>query len=290
MKRELLKNNNGFTLVELMITVFLTAIAVVAIYRGYTSFSKAADAQQQMIELQQNLRIGMHTLTKDIIRAGMKEEDTPLVAFALAGTSEVEFGMDLTGAEHDGEDDDGDGAIDEPGEGDEEDNDNDGDKDEEDEARIGDGDFNDDGERVHYFLLEDEDTNNNGVLDAGEDDNGNGVLDTGRLRREVWDRASASYDPPQTIITNVSALNFFYIKEDGSPVTLLPENDSGILDKIETVEITMVVRATNEDYRITNSETYENLQGTPIYTAPGDNLRRRAMSMRVKIRNAQLQN
>ena len=45
-KRESIKNSNGFTLVELMITLFLTAIAVVGIYRGYTSFSQTADAQE----------------------------------------------------------------------------------------------------------------------------------------------------------------------------------------------------------------------------------------------------
>ena len=75
MKRKFLKNSNGFTLVELMVTVLLTAIAVIAIYRGYTSFSQSADAQQQVIEMQQNLRIGMYTLVRDMIRAGMTEDD-----------------------------------------------------------------------------------------------------------------------------------------------------------------------------------------------------------------------
>jgi prepilin-type N-terminal cleavage/methylation domain-containing protein len=57
--RKHIKNENGFTLVELMVTVLLTAIAVISIYRGYTAFSRSADAQQQVMEMQQNLRIGM---------------------------------------------------------------------------------------------------------------------------------------------------------------------------------------------------------------------------------------
>jgi prepilin-type N-terminal cleavage/methylation domain-containing protein len=65
----------GFTLVELMVVVLLTAIAVIAIYRGYTAFSSSADAQEQIIEMQQNLRIGMYMIEKDIRRAGMNEED-----------------------------------------------------------------------------------------------------------------------------------------------------------------------------------------------------------------------
>ena len=70
-----LNNMRGFTLVELMIVVFLSAIAVIAIYRGYTAFSHSADVQEQIIEMQQNLRIGMYRLVKDLMRAGMTEED-----------------------------------------------------------------------------------------------------------------------------------------------------------------------------------------------------------------------
>ena len=69
-----INNIHGFTLVELMVVVLLTAIAVIAIYRGYTAFSHSADAQEQIIEMQQNLRIGMHWLEKDLRRAGMNEE------------------------------------------------------------------------------------------------------------------------------------------------------------------------------------------------------------------------
>ena len=78
---ECVKNDKGFTLVELMVTVLLTAIAVVSIYRGYTAFSQSADAQQQVMEMQQNLRIGMTRLAVDIRRAGMNEESEKEAGF-----------------------------------------------------------------------------------------------------------------------------------------------------------------------------------------------------------------
>jgi prepilin-type N-terminal cleavage/methylation domain-containing protein len=253
-----LNNMHGFTLVELMVTVFLTAIAVIAIYRGYTTFSQSADAQQQTMEMQQNLRIGMTTLVKDIMRAGMKEEDSTLVAFANADAATVEFGMDLGSGglyKNDGFDNDGDGDTD------------DGDPATDDleaqeEDRIGDGDFGDDGEQIRYSL-------------SGED-----------LQREVWN--GAAFGAAQTVITNVSALEFVYLDEDENQLGPLPIADPAVLDTIDTVVVTLVVRTTNEDYRITNNETYQNLLLTDIYTAPGDNFRRRAMSMRVKVRNANL--
>ena len=254
--KSIMNNKHGFTLVELMITVFLTAIAVIAIYRGYTAFSQSADAQQQVMEMQQNLRIGMYTMFKDLIRGGMKEEDRTLISFVNAGADTVEFVMDLGSAN---------GPVDFATDG--TDNDEDGDIDEEDETRVGDGDITDDGEQVIYLL-------------SGED-----------LQRRVWSNALGDFGAAQTIITNVSALEFVYLDEDGAPTADLGE--------IDTVVVTLVVRTTNEDYRITNKETYENLLGDavlqmstvavpPPKVLPPDNFRRRAMSMRMKIRNAQL--
>ena len=261
MKRKFLKNSNGFTLVELMVTVLLTAIAVIAIYRGYTSFSQSADAQQQVIEMQQNLRIGMYTLVRDMIRAGMTEEDQNIVmvdttrkdvksvTFLTADASTAEFGMDL-----------GSGGV---FASDTEDNDGDGTTNEEDEIRVGDDDFNDDGERILYTL--------------------NGL----NLERRVWDSSIPGYGAAQTIITNVSGLDFTYVKEDDTVLSSLPlsEADRSLID---TVEITMVVRTTNEDYRITNNESYNNLRGALVLGPQNDNFRRRSMTMRLKIRNANL--
>lgn len=262
-----LKNKEGFTLVELMIVVLLTGIAVIAIYRGYTAFSHSADVQEQIIEMQQNLRIGMDWLEKDLRRAGMTEEDTERIfvsgskqpgfltatdttaaGFTL-GDPIVEVVMDLGS----------DGVFDADGV----DNDGDGRTDEEDEARVGDGDADDDDERIRYSL-------------NGED-----------LQREVWNGTSNSYNTAQTIITNVSALNFVYLDEAENVLAVpvaAPED-------IDTVEITMVVRTTNEDYRVTNNDSYYNINpdGPEEILGPqGDNFRRRSMSKRVKIRNANL--
>jgi hypothetical protein len=129
---------------------------------------------------------------------------------------------------------------------------------------MGDGDLNDDGERIRYTL-------------NGED-----------LQRQVWDSATSDYGTAQTIITNVSALVLTYVDDDTVLSSLpLSEADRSLID---TVEITMVVRTTNEDLRITNNETYvNNLRGTAVLTvSPPDHFRRRAMTMRVKIRNANL--
>ena len=288
-----LNNMRGFTLVELMIVVFLSAIAVIAIYRGYTAFSHSADAQEQIIEMQQNLRIGMYSLFKDVMRAGMTEEDNDTLGIGTDRMSVkaltfltaetlitdptdpdynidewiLEFAMDLGS--------DKGGAVPEFAD-DGEDNDGDDDIDEADESWMGDDDINDNDERVRYKLS---------PVDPA-------VPNWFDLQREVWtcdSSGACDYGPPQTVITNVCALDFTYVQADDSVLNPLQrpliETERAL---VETVEITMVVRTTNEDYRITNKETYNNLRGTEVLGPQNDNFRRRAMSMRVKVRNANL--
>jgi prepilin-type N-terminal cleavage/methylation domain-containing protein len=267
MKRELLKNNNGFTLIELMVTLFLTAIAVVAIYRGYTSFSQAADAQEQIIEMQQNLRIGMYMLEKDLRRAGMNEEEDETAGFILGEAGTVRFTLDWTGGGTDGIDNDFDGSedgfdpenIDDPVGAPIE---------VYDEDNFGDGELDDPGEDIQYSV------DANGQL-IRNDFNGTGAV---------------------AIISNVDALNFVYFGESGTgpPLPLPMPLSAANLQNVHSVQVSLLVHTTNEDYRHTDDLPYENLQGDVIFDASTDavgdqkHLRRRVLSKQVKIRNAGL--
>jgi len=256
-----LKNEKGFTLVELMVAVALTGLAVIGIYRAYVSFSQGADAQEQMLELQQNLRIGIYVLEADIRRAGMNEEEDENAGFVVATSNRVQFTMDLTGGELDGFDNDNDGGEDglDPGL---------------DENLYGDGDLLDAGEFLHYQRL---------------DPDADGIF--GLYRND--ENANPGGDGIE-IITNISALDFVYLDEDGAVLDFALAGatapvagslDTGQMNRIRAVQVSLVIQTTNEDYRYTNREPYENLQATEIYRAPGDNLRRRMLNKQIKIRN-----
>ena len=299
-----LNNMRGFTLVELMIVVLLTAIAVIAIYRGYTAFSHSADAQEQIIEMQQNLRIGMHMLEKDLRRAGMKEEDdenTGFWGFWLDGdatidatsphdppvlpdppdrlnpdplyeSSYISFTMDLGGINNNKADESWNG--DDPG----------------------DGDLTDEDEWITYKLVAAPVPSpvpnppwTNFLNLVKTDENNGGDPD---------DPTIDDVPEDMTIITNVDAMNLVYLDEDRVDLdpdatpddtadgrNLLPVED---MAAIRSVQACLVVRTTNEDYRYTNNEEYRNLQGDLIYKAPGDNFRRRMFCKEIKIRNAGL--
>jgi prepilin-type N-terminal cleavage/methylation domain-containing protein len=69
-KRRLGSNQKGFTLIELMVALVLSFILVGAIYRTFTSQQKAYTVQDQIAETQQNARMAMNILVRDIRMAG----------------------------------------------------------------------------------------------------------------------------------------------------------------------------------------------------------------------------
>ena len=60
----------GFTLIELMIGMALGLIVVAAAFTVLTTTSKALRANEQVVDTQQNLRMAMELLTRDIKLAG----------------------------------------------------------------------------------------------------------------------------------------------------------------------------------------------------------------------------
>jgi len=75
----------GYTLVELMVAVALTGIVTVAIYKGYVSVSTAYDVQDQAIEVQENARVAMNRMAREIRMAGY--DPTELGTAGISATS-----------------------------------------------------------------------------------------------------------------------------------------------------------------------------------------------------------
>jgi type IV pilus assembly protein PilW len=65
-----MRNNRGFTLVELMVAMAISLIVMGSIYSVYQTQQKSYILQEQVSAMQQNLRAGMTMLTRDIRMAG----------------------------------------------------------------------------------------------------------------------------------------------------------------------------------------------------------------------------
>ena len=81
------------------------------------------------------------------------------------------------------------------------------------------------------------------------------------------------------IAENVDALDFVYLKQDGTP--------TATISQIRSVQVTIVARTGRGDPGYTNTTAYYNQQDlvNPILAAPNDNFRRRRLTTTIKCRN-----
>jgi type IV pilus assembly protein PilW len=92
--RKLVIENNGFTLIELLISM-VTGLAVLAgIYAAYNSQQKIHVKEQQVVDVQQNVRGAAHFMVRELRLAGMDETGNAGAGFIDAGPHSIQFTMD----------------------------------------------------------------------------------------------------------------------------------------------------------------------------------------------------
>ena len=90
-------NCQGFTLVELMITLAMAGIIVAAIYAAYNIQQKTYFTQGQVVDMQQNIRAGLEMMSSDMRMAGYDPTGKASAAITLATASKFAFTQDLNG-------------------------------------------------------------------------------------------------------------------------------------------------------------------------------------------------
>jgi type IV pilus assembly protein PilW len=123
-----------------------------------------------------------------------------------------------------------------------------------------------------YFTV---DRSEDGVVNNNDDEQIAFRLNAGNLQK--YSTGAVTW---QTIAENIDALDFVYLAADGS-VTGTPAS-------IRSAQITLVARTGRGDPGYTNNEQFynQNPDGQElIYTAPGDDLRRKRLTVEIKCRN-----
>lgn len=69
-------NRKGITLIELLLGLVICAISIAAIYRLFIAQSKAYVVQDQVVEIQQNIRTAMEMMVRDIRMAGFDYDNS----------------------------------------------------------------------------------------------------------------------------------------------------------------------------------------------------------------------
>jgi type IV pilus assembly protein PilW len=239
-------NQTGFTLVELMVALFISSLAMAAIVVIYCAQSKSYSAQDEVSEMQQNLRGILSIMPMEIRTAGCKPTGTanPGISILTATNNTLRFTRDLR-----------DTAV-QPGGPD--------------NAATGQD------EDITYTFGPDVnglngDTDNDGIT-GGTNTRWSG---TGTLRR-----TSSAVNP---ISDNLEALEFNYILSDGTTTTNASANQR--LNDIRTIQVSLLMRATHSTPDFWhNNQTYTTASGI-IWTPPNDNFRRRFTIININCRN-----
>jgi len=144
-------NNHGFSLIELVVAMAVTGVVVGAVYSVYHAQQRSYNTQQEIVEMQQNIRAAMQLMEREIRMAGYTPFEESGSGIQNAAADSVRFTMDI----HDGMDNDADGRTDES-----------------DEIGNGDDDTTDTGEDITYFIA---DPDGDGVFDLFRRDASSGA-------------------------------------------------------------------------------------------------------------------
>ena len=101
-KHNLLRGSNqGFTLVELMIAMVVSLLALAAIYSTFQAQHRSYQVQSETADMQQNIRTAIYYMQREIRMAGSNPFSTisiPAFGITAAGASSITFTEDVRGA------------------------------------------------------------------------------------------------------------------------------------------------------------------------------------------------
>ncbi len=90
--------SRGFTLLELLIATFVTAMAAAAVFGLLTEIQQTAGYQGEVQQVINNTRMAMRTVQRYIRQAGNDPHNTGLCGITIVGGSEVKICSDITGS------------------------------------------------------------------------------------------------------------------------------------------------------------------------------------------------
>ena len=237
----------GFTLAEILVALALTGIVVAAIYKVFGAQQKTSILQDQVVEMQQDLRGALTIMAREIRMAGYDPVGSANAGILSATAASLQITMDLNENGKDFLVPCAPSSCSNP--------------------------LNctasgcDSSEKIRYALTHDADSD--GIADTGQQ---------AALGRESWAGGL------QEVAQNIEAFNLVYLDQTNTVIPTPVTGDD--LARIRAVQITLVAKTEQKDKDFTDSKTYRNQQNTVIFTPPvGDHYRRRLLSTTVEFRN-----
>ena len=89
--------DQGFTLLEVLVVILILGIVMAGVYSVYTSQQKSFLIQEDVAEMQQNLRAAMFTMVREIRLAGCNPTGKATAGIVTANVSTISVSMDISG-------------------------------------------------------------------------------------------------------------------------------------------------------------------------------------------------
>jgi type IV pilus assembly protein PilW len=93
-------SNQGFTIIELMIAMVVSLLAMAAIYSTFLAQHKSYQVQEETSDMQQNIRTAMYYMQREIRMAGSNPFNIitiPAFGITIAGKNTITFTEDVRG-------------------------------------------------------------------------------------------------------------------------------------------------------------------------------------------------
>jgi type II secretory pathway pseudopilin PulG len=90
----LIRNNKGFTLIEVLVALTIDFIVLAGIYAAFYSQQKSHVKEQQVVDAQQNVRGSASFMTREIRLAGLERESAGVAGILGAGPYSIRFTLD----------------------------------------------------------------------------------------------------------------------------------------------------------------------------------------------------
>lgn len=247
----------GFTLVELLIAMFVSGLIMSAVMTVYTAQSKSYAKHDDIAGIQQNLRGALAVLSSEIRMAGCDPTEKKAAGILTATKTQLRFTRDFRGKT---------GSS---------------------NPNAADGDVGDSDEDLAYTLTARKTTNNNNTVTA--DNNDDGIIDSGGANWQ-WGsniipsigRQTGGSGGFQPLANNIEALEFSYLLEGSATPVANPSSSK--LNKIRAVMITILARASNPADDYVHTSSYTTATGV-TWTPPQDHYRRRLVITTIQCRN-----
>ena len=90
----LIKNEKGFTIVEILVALTIDFVVLAGIYTAFYSQQKSHVKEQQVVDAQQNVRGSATFMTREIRLAGMERPSAGVAGILAAGPHAIQFTLD----------------------------------------------------------------------------------------------------------------------------------------------------------------------------------------------------